>query len=107
KQNANAHYAFQADVDDRVSDLTLHRQEARDGLAVSGSFAYSDGYVRRLVKYVADENGYRVLSDEAEPLEGPKGDPEGVASVRTVVEGQELSYSVQNDPRPAPRAKAT
>jgi len=36
------------------------RSETREGLKTVGSYAYSDGYIRRTVEYVADENGYRV-----------------------------------------------
>lgn len=37
------------------------REEHRNGLNVEGSYGYSDGFVRRTVNYVADENGYRIL----------------------------------------------
>ena len=28
---------------------------------VSGSYTYSDGYYRRTISYIADEDGYRVV----------------------------------------------
>ncbi len=32
-----------------------------DGLALKGVYSYSDGFYKRTVHYVADENGYRVI----------------------------------------------
>lgn len=54
-------YQFSSHVQDHISDLMQERYEHRNGLNVEGSYSYSDGYVMRTVKYVADENGYRVL----------------------------------------------
>jgi hypothetical protein len=57
----NARYYFSSDVEDRINDLTQHRDELREGLKVRGSFSYSDGFLRRQVSYEADENGYRII----------------------------------------------
>jgi hypothetical protein len=57
----NARYYFASDVEDQINGLTQHRDEARDGLKVRGSFSYSDGFLRRQVIYEADENGYRII----------------------------------------------
>ncbi|XP_067006822.2 uncharacterized protein Cpr51A [Anabrus simplex] len=105
EQNANAHYTFQTDVNDHISDLTQHRQETREGLSLKGSFGYSDGFLRRVVIYEADENGYRVLSDKTEQLPGPQANPNGIASVHTLISGSELNYSIQKVPVDNKRAK--
>ena len=60
-RNRNAFYHFRSDVHDGVKDGQLYREETRNGLQVDGSYSYSDGFVRRVVQYRADENGYRVL----------------------------------------------
>lgn len=57
----NAQYSFASAVDDGIHDNSQIRQETRDGLKVTGTYAYSDGYFKRTVNYEADENGYRVV----------------------------------------------
>lgn len=59
-QNEHAQYQFATKIDDKINDLTNERTERRNGLAVEGSYSYSDGYTKRTVFYVADEKGYRV-----------------------------------------------
>lgn len=59
-QNEHAKYQFASKIDDKINDLTNERNEVRNGLAVEGSYSYSDGYTKRTVFYVADEKGYRV-----------------------------------------------
>lgn len=59
-QNEHAKYQFATKIDDRINDLTNERNEVRNGLAVEGSYSYSDGYTKRTVFYIADEKGYRV-----------------------------------------------
>ncbi|XP_046987636.1 uncharacterized protein LOC124590857 [Schistocerca americana] len=98
EQARNAKYSYETHIDDGIADQSQHRSEVRDGLSTRGSFSYSDGYLRRNVEYVSDEGGFKVLKDEVEPLAGPKENPEGTASVRTVVDGQEINYSVHSVP---------
>ncbi|CAG7833224.1 unnamed protein product, partial [Allacma fusca] len=78
-------YSFAAAVDDGIMDHSHVREEQRDGSKVTGSYSYSDGYVKRTVKYVADENGYRVISEESEDIgDGPNVDKKnGKADVHT------------------------
>ncbi|CAG7722199.1 unnamed protein product, partial [Allacma fusca] len=85
EQNKNAKYSFAAAVDDGIMDHSHVREEQRDGSKVTGSYSYSDGYVKRTVKYVADENGYRVISEESEDIgDGPNVDKKnGKADVHT------------------------
>lgn len=59
-QNEHAKYQFATKIDDKINDLTNERNEVRNGLAVEGSYSYSDGYTKRTVFYIADEKGYRV-----------------------------------------------
>lgn len=59
-QNEHAKYHFATKIDDKINDLTNERNEVRNGLAVEGSYSYSDGYTKRTVFYVADDKGYRV-----------------------------------------------
>ncbi|KAB0791779.1 hypothetical protein PPYR_03579 [Photinus pyralis] len=100
-QNQNAKYEFSSNIDDRISDLTNQRQEVRDGAAVKGSYSYSDGYFKIKVDYIADDQGYRVTGMEAVPLEGPKVDPKGTASVSSTAHGSQLRYRVASIPVPA------
>lgn len=58
----SAKYSFASAVDDGIQDQSHIRQETRDGLKVTGTYAYSDGYFKRTVNYEADENGYRVVA---------------------------------------------
>lgn len=60
-QNSHAKYQFATKIDDRINDLTNERNEIRNGLAVEGSYSYSDGYTKRTVFYIADDKGYRVI----------------------------------------------
>lgn len=53
-------YEFSSDIDDKINDLSQHRQETRDGQTVKGSYSYSDGYYKITVGYIADQDGYRV-----------------------------------------------
>lgn len=59
-QARSAQYSFSSNIDDGINDNQMSRSEARDGLAVTGMFSYSDGFFKRTVHYLADENGYRV-----------------------------------------------
>lgn len=53
-------YQFSSNIEDHINDQTQQREESRDGSSVKGSYSYSDGYYKRTVHYIADENGYRV-----------------------------------------------
>ncbi|KAF5286196.1 hypothetical protein FQA39_LY16366 [Lamprigera yunnana] len=95
EQAANAKYSFTSQIDDSINGNQHEREEERDGLAVKGKYSYSDGYVKRTVFYEADENGYRVVKEEEEPLgNGPQIDPNGHADVRSFVAGNALQYSI-------------
>ncbi|KAL3271330.1 hypothetical protein HHI36_021818 [Cryptolaemus montrouzieri] len=98
EQNRNAHYQFSTNIDDKISDQTQQRSEVRDGLKVEGSYSYSDGYFKRTYHYVADDKGYRIVGTEVVPLEGPKVNLEGTASVDAAAHGTQLSYKVQSVP---------
>ncbi|OXA62626.1 Larval cuticle protein A3A, partial [Folsomia candida] len=96
-QAKNAKYSFGSAIDDGIMDHSHIRQETRDGLKVEGSYAYSDGYFKRVVNYVADENGYRVVSESAEPISesGPNVDlVNGKADIHTQIDGVDNQYSV-------------
>lgn len=60
EQAKNAHYTFGTTIDDSINDHSIHRQETRDGLAVTGMYSYSDGFFKRIIHYLADQDGYRV-----------------------------------------------
>ncbi|GJQ78187.1 hypothetical protein Trydic_g2517 [Trypoxylus dichotomus] len=98
EQNKNAKYAFESDIQDHINDLTQRRFEERDGLNVRGAYEYSDGYLKRRVHYIADENGFRIVKEETEPLPGPQVDLNGVASVTNKAHGTELKYTVKSVP---------
>ncbi|XP_066149107.1 uncharacterized protein Cpr51A [Euwallacea fornicatus] len=98
QQNVAAKYKFSSDINDHISDLTHQRSEERDGLALKGMYSYSDGYYKRTVHYVADENGYRVTGMEAVPLDGPHVNLAGTASVDAAAHGTHLSYKIQSVP---------
>lgn len=67
----------------------------RDGTKVSGTYSYTDGFVRRTVHYEADENGYRVVKDDMEVIgEGPVFNPNGQADVEGSLIGK---YSIKLD----------
>lgn len=61
RQAESAKYSFSSDVQDDINGNLHQRQETRDGTKVTGSYTYEDGFFRRTVHYVADENGYRVI----------------------------------------------
>lgn len=61
KQAENAKYSFQTYFKDTINDNSQTRAEVRDGLKLKGFYSYSDGYYKRTVHYIADENGYRVV----------------------------------------------
>ncbi|XP_055905136.1 cuticle protein 7 [Eupeodes corollae] len=94
-QNESAHYSFDSSVNDDINDQALQRTETRDGTKVEGSYSYSDGYVRRTVHYVADENGYRIVKEDMEEIgEGPIFNPNGQADISGSQIGQ---YSIKLD----------
>lgn len=57
----NAKYKFSTSQNDGISDLLHERTETRQDGKVTGSYTYSDGFLLKKVKYVADENGYRII----------------------------------------------
>ncbi|KAK9871992.1 hypothetical protein WA026_015237 [Henosepilachna vigintioctopunctata] len=103
EQNRNAHYKFSTNIDDKISDQTQQRTEVRDGLKVEGSYSYSDGYYKRTYHYVADDKGYRIVSSEVVPLDGPQVNLEGTASVDSAAHGTKVSYRVQSIPAVGPK----
>ncbi|XP_014249796.1 putative uncharacterized protein DDB_G0294196 [Cimex lectularius] len=101
KQAESAKYSFQSSVADGINDNSQVRQETRDGLKLTGLYSYSDGYFKRTVHYVADENGYRVVKEESEPIgTGPVHNPSGQVDVLTSHSGTTLQYSLQGDRLP-------
>ncbi|KAG8307091.1 hypothetical protein J6590_031491 [Homalodisca vitripennis] len=98
-QAENARYSFSAAVSDGISDNEHIREETRDGLKLKGVYSYSDGYFKRTVHYQADENGYRVVKEDVEPIgDGPQVNPyNGRAEVSSNIEGNVLQYSVTPD----------
>ncbi|XP_030554312.1 larval cuticle protein A3A [Drosophila novamexicana] len=95
KQNSNAQYEFNSKVDDHINDGTIEREETRDGTKVTGSYSYTDGFVKRTVHYEADENGYRVIKDEMQDIgDGPVFNENGQADVQGSLIG---SYSIKLD----------
>ncbi|GLH15228.1 Uncharacterized protein GBIM_19595 [Gryllus bimaculatus] len=98
KQAESAHYAFDSSVDDGIMGHSHVRQEVRDGLKLSGAYSYSDGFYRRTVHYEADENGYRVIKQESEPIgDGPELDLHGTAKVSSNVAGVTNQYVITAD----------
>ncbi|EDV56021.1 cuticle protein 7 [Drosophila erecta] len=94
-QNENAQYSFNSKVDDNINDGQISRTEEREGGTVRGSYSYFDGYVKRRVEYVADQNGYRVVKDEMEDVgNGPTFNPDGIAEVEGSLIGK---YSIKLD----------
>lgn len=61
KEAESAHYSFDSSIQDTINDHAITRSETRDGLALTGMYSYSDGFFKRTIHYVADENGYRVV----------------------------------------------
>ncbi|XP_041450323.1 cuticle protein 21 [Drosophila obscura] len=95
EQNENAQYSFNSNIDDQINDNQNTRTEERDGSTVRGSYSYQDGFVKRTVHYIADQNGYRVLKDEMEDIgDGPRFNPDGQANVQGSLIGQ---YSIKLD----------
>ncbi|XP_068147925.1 cuticle protein 7-like [Drosophila tropicalis] len=94
-QNENAKYSFENKIEDQINGGQITREETRDGSKVTGSYSYSDGFVKRTVHYEADENGYRVVKEDTQPIgEGPQFNPEGQADVQGSLIG---SYSIKLD----------
>ncbi|KAL1124245.1 hypothetical protein AAG570_002015 [Ranatra chinensis] len=95
RQAEEANYSFESSVSDTINDSTHIRQETRDGLKLTGVYSYTDGFFKRTVHYVADENGYRVLKEESEPIGfGPKINPAGHVDVSTNIGGNSLQYTI-------------
>ncbi|XP_034244977.1 RNA polymerase II degradation factor 1 [Thrips palmi] len=98
EQAKNAQYTFASSVDDKLTDNSQLRQETRDGLNLAGLYSYSDGFFRRTVHYEADENGYRVVKEEVEPIgDGPQLNPNGAAEVQAQISGQNFGYRITAD----------
>lgn len=94
-QAKSAHYSYDSSITDTISDQTVQRQETREGLALKGMYAYSDGFYKREVHYVADDKGYRVVKEISIPIgDGPQEDPNGKADVSSSLSG---SYSITAD----------
>ncbi|XP_062555357.1 uncharacterized protein LOC134220342 [Armigeres subalbatus] len=94
-QAKSAHYSYDSSITDTISDQTVQRQETREGLALKGMYAYSDGFYKREVHYVADDKGYRVVKEISTPIgDGPQEDPNGKADVSSSLSG---SYSITAD----------
>ncbi|KAH8333271.1 hypothetical protein KR074_007521 [Drosophila pseudoananassae] len=94
-QNENAQYSFNSNVDDKINDGQISREEQREGGTVRGSYSYFDGFVQRRVEYIADKDGYRVLKDEMQDVgNGPQFNPEGQADVEGSLIGK---YSIKLD----------
>lgn len=47
-----------------------------------------------------------MFSNEAEPLDGPQVNPEGIANVRALAHGNEVSYAVEGDDKTRHAKKA-
>ncbi|XP_055320270.1 uncharacterized protein LOC129577379 isoform X2 [Sitodiplosis mosellana] len=98
KQAKNAYYSFGTSIDDKINDHSIQRSETREGLALRGMYSYSDGYFKRTIHYEADENGYRVVKEEIEPIgDGPQYNPNGTADVTADLHNNQLSYSITAD----------
>lgn len=97
EQSRSAFYKFGTSVHDTINDHEHVRQEVREGLTLKGMYSYSDGFFRRSVHYEADEDGYRVVKEEIEPIgdgEGPKFNPKGQAAVKSTLNGAAGDYSI-------------
>ncbi|XP_031633701.1 uncharacterized protein LOC116347281 [Contarinia nasturtii] len=106
EQAKNAHYTFGTSIDDKINDHAISREETRDGLALRGMYSYSDGYFRRTIHYEADQNGYRVVKEEIEPIgDGPQYNPQGTADVSADLHDNHLSYSITADDFAKPKNK--
>ncbi|EDS31648.1 conserved hypothetical protein [Culex quinquefasciatus] len=94
-QAKSAQYSYDSSIDDSIMDQKITRQETREGLALKGMYAYSDGFYKREVHYVADEKGYRVVKEISIPIgDGPQVDPNGKADVSSSLSGK---YSITAD----------
>ncbi|XP_059612121.1 uncharacterized protein LOC132258705 [Phlebotomus argentipes] len=101
KEAKSAHYSFSESVQDTINDHAIERVEERDGLKLKGLYSYSDGFFKRTVHYEADENGYRVIKEEIEPIgDGPQYNPKGKATVETSLTGR---YSITAEDNPGKR----
>lgn len=90
EQSKSAYYKFGTSIQDTINDHAHVRQEIRNGLALKGLYSYSDGFFRRTVHYEADEDGFRVVKEEVDPIgdgDGPKFNPKGQASVKSTLAG--------------------
>ncbi|XP_055601156.1 uncharacterized protein LOC129749999 [Uranotaenia lowii] len=104
-QAKSAQYSYDSSIKDSISDQSITRQESREGLALKGMYAYSDGFYKREVHYVADEKGYRVVKELSIPIgDGPKVDPNGKADVSSSLSG---SYSITADDIARPIRKSS
>ncbi|XP_058464850.1 uncharacterized protein LOC131438692 [Malaya genurostris] len=102
-QAKSAQYSYDSSINDSINDQTVTRQETRDGLALKGMYAYSDGFYKREVHYVADDKGYRVVKEIMIPIgDGPRVDPNGKANVSSSLSG---SYSITADDIARPAMK--
>ncbi|XP_058464211.1 uncharacterized protein LOC131438313 [Malaya genurostris] len=102
-QAKSAQYSYDSSINDSINDQTVTRQETRDGLALKGMYAYSDGFYKREVHYVADDKGYRVVKEITIPIgDGPRVDPNGKANVSSSLSG---SYSITADDIARPAKK--
>ncbi|XP_046747450.1 uncharacterized protein LOC124411939 [Diprion similis] len=98
EQAENAVYNYTTNLVDSIMDVTQGKIEVRKGVHVEGKYWYSNGVEKRTVVYVADDKGYRVVSDTVELLAPePKFDANGHISVHTNIAGQDFSYSVTAD----------
>jgi len=95
----NARFNFGYSIQDDINGAQVERSEQRDGLKLTGEYSYSDGFFKRTVAYVADENGYRVTKMISEPIgDGPVTNKLGRAVVQMLVSGVETEYAIQASP---------
>merc|ERR1719158_1880531 len=95
----NARFNFGYTIQDDINGAVVQRTEERDGLKLTGEYSYSDGFFKRTVAYVADENGYRVTKMISEPIgNGPVTNTLGQATVQMLVSGVETNYAIQASP---------
>lgn len=104
EENKNAHYSFSSSVQDSINDHAIQRSETRDGLSLTGMYSYSDGFFKRTIHYKADQDGYRVVKEEIEPIgQGPVFNPQGKADVESSLSGR---YSITADDINLPKRTA-
>merc|ERR1739844_323703 len=95
----NARFNFGYTIQDDINGAVVQRAEKREGLNVSGEYSYSDGFFKRTVAYVADENGYRVTKMTSEAIgNGPVTNKLGRAIVQMFVSGINTEYAIQAEP---------